>query len=201
MNSLLDMRAKPGDPILAEHWNALLDWLRATQILGGANVRVSRTPNGTFVNAQPGAIPVAGAFDVQLGSDGSGQVATVARGLVEGIEPMLRGVKISGDAKDPAVPAPKLALPKPSAAEGYIYLECKIAKESWRITSIEPVFLAEPPAPKEWTAYKLLAILRQAGEGESAAWSRAHQAVHFDLGHYPYGRKSSGKARHLFFAR
>ena len=194
------MKAKPGEPILAEHWNALLDWLRATQVLGGANVRVSRTPNGTWVTAQPGAIPVAGAFDVRLGSEESGQVATIARGLVEGIEPTIKGVKISGDANTPDLPAPTLALPTPDSAEGYIYLACEIGKESWRITKVEPVFLAAPPAPKEWMAYKLLAILRSEGDSPPA-WTRAHQAVHFDLGHYPYGRKPSGKARHLFFAR
>lgn len=199
MKSLLEMKVRKGEPVKAEHWNALLDWLRATQVVGGSNVRVNRTPNGTYVTALPGALPVSGAFAVSLGTAETGQAATVSRGLVEGVEPTVGtpAKKIGGDAADPNAPLPGLKLPDPSKAEGYIYLRCDLSQESWRIAAAEVIFQAEAPAPKEWTAYKLLAILRKSGE----AWEVAHQAVHFNLGHYAYGRKSSGKARHLFFAR
>lgn len=197
MKSLVELKVAEGEPISAEAWNALVDAIRSAQILGGSNVRVNRTPNGTFVTALPGALPVSGAFAVSLGSSTSGQVCTVSRGLIDGIEPVINEKKISGDPEQPDELPPTLPLPKPSAAEGYIYLECMLGRESWRITKAEITFEAKPPAAKEWTAYKLIAILRKA----DTEWQVAHQAVHFNLGHYPYGHKSSGKARHLFFAR
>jgi hypothetical protein len=90
-----------------------------------------------------------------------------------------------------------LQIPIAVKEEAYIYLKCGISKESWRLEKAEITFEREVPIPKEWTAYKLLAILRKSG----ASWQIAHQAVHFNLGHYAYGRKPTGKARHLWFAR
>ncbi|TSA32136.1 MAG: hypothetical protein D4R65_10075 [Verrucomicrobiaceae bacterium] len=198
MNSLLNMQVKKGDPVLAEHWNSLLDWLRATQIIGGDNVLVSRTPNGTFVRALPTAsAPGAAAWRVSLGASDAEQTATISRGLIEGVEPTIKDKKIGGDPINPDVPAPALPLPKPGAAEGFLYIKATLSKEIWRIEKAEITFEEKAPSAKEWTAYKLLAILRKSGE----AWQLAHQAIHFNLGLYSYGRKPSGKARHLFFAR
>ena len=198
MKSLMDLRVRPGEPVKAEAWNALLDWLRASQVVGGAHVRVARTPHGTFITALPGALPVAGAFAVSLvvGASG-GQAAAVRRGLVEGVEPKINGQKSGGNPEEPDAPLPVLDLPKPTKPEGGIYLKCSMAKQSWRIEKVEITFEATPPAPQPWQAWKLVAILRRSGE----LWEVAHQAVHWNLGHYAYGRKPSGKARHLFFAR
>ena len=200
-DSLQSMRVKRGDPVRAQHWNSLLDWLQQSQIIGGTNVRVSRTPYGTTVDALPTAVQQKGAFAVSLGSDANGQTASVALGLIEGVIPTIKDKKIDGsDAADKTTP-PQLAIEAPSAkTDGYIYLKCTLSKESWRLEKAEITFESKVPAGKEWTAYKLLAILR-CGTGDKPAWELAHQAVHFNLGHYAYGRKSSGIARHLFFAR
>jgi hypothetical protein len=199
MKSLLDLKVQEDEQVSAAKWNALLEHLRASQIVSGAQVRVSRTPSGTLVTARPQAVPIGGAFQVRLGADeaGTGQAAEIGRGLIEGIEPEIGGKKIGGDPAKPDIPPPKLPLPKPSKPEGYLYLKIQLKKENWRIEKAEPVFQEKPPAPGEWVAWKLLAILRRNGD----QWQLAHQAVHFNLGHFPAARKSNGKARHLFFAR
>ena len=40
-------KVKPGDPIRAADWNALLDFVRASQVSPGAGVRMKRTASGT----------------------------------------------------------------------------------------------------------------------------------------------------------
>ena len=40
-------KVKPGDPIRATDWNALLDFVRASQVSPGAGVRMKRTASGT----------------------------------------------------------------------------------------------------------------------------------------------------------
>ena len=40
-------KVKPGDPIRASDWNALLDFVRASQVSPGAGVRMKRTASGT----------------------------------------------------------------------------------------------------------------------------------------------------------
>ena len=196
-DSLQSMRVKKGDPVLAQHWNSLLDWLQQAQVIGGSNVRVSRTPYGTTVDALPVAVqPASGAFAVSLGTGPKGQTSAVSTGLIEGIKPTIDGYKIDGSDTSDKNP-PVLQIPIAVKDEAYIHLKCGISKESWRIEKAEITFECETPAPKEWTAFKLLAILRKSG----TAWQVAHQAVHFNLGHYAYGRKPTGKARHLWFAR
>ena len=203
MKTLLDLQRRPGDPVRAEDYNALLEWLRAVEVRGGPNVMVARTPQGTFITAKPAALPVQGAFEVSVSADGDKQAATVSRGLLEGIEPVMKAgdkdVPISGDAtKDPPAEAPALALPKPATAEGGIYLEAELDKTTWLITRAEVKFYPLPlPSPEPWRARKLLAIVRKAGD----AWEKCFQAVHFNMGHYAYGRRPNGRARHLWFAR
>ena len=199
-DSLQSMRVQKGDPVLASHWNSLIDWMKQLQIIGGTNVRVSRTPYGTTVDALPAAVAQVGAFAVSLGSGPNGQTAAVSLGLIEGIKPTIAGYFIDGTDTSDKKP-PVLQIPIAVKEEAYIHLKCTISKESWRIEKAEITFEREVPVPKEWTAYKLLAILRKSGEAPAASWQVAHQAVHFNLGHYAYGRKSSGKARHLWFAR
>ncbi len=43
----LPSKVKPGDPIKASDWNALIDCVRASQINPGSGVRITRTPSGT----------------------------------------------------------------------------------------------------------------------------------------------------------
>lgn len=43
----LPSKVKPGDPIKASDWNALIDFVRAAQVNPGSGVRVTRTPSGT----------------------------------------------------------------------------------------------------------------------------------------------------------
>jgi hypothetical protein len=194
MKTLLDLQKRPGDAVLAEDFNALLDWLRAVEVRSSPGVRVTRTSAGTFITATASALPVAGAFDVTV----TGQDAQIRRGLVEGIEPVIKDVRIGGDeAATPPVAPPVLKLPAPTGAEGYIYLEAELNQGTWRIAKVEPKFYAAPPSPEPWKARKLLAILRNSGN----AWEKALQAVHFNMGHYAYGRRPNGRARHLWFAR
>jgi hypothetical protein len=43
----LPSKVKPGDPIKAADWNALVDFVRASQVSPGAGVRIQRTASGT----------------------------------------------------------------------------------------------------------------------------------------------------------
>ena len=43
----LPSKVKPGDPIKASDWNALIDFVRSAQVNPGSGVRVTRTPSGT----------------------------------------------------------------------------------------------------------------------------------------------------------
>jgi hypothetical protein len=52
----LPPKAKPGDPIRAADWNALIDFVRAAQIVPGSGVRVTRTPSGTALAVAPGRV-------------------------------------------------------------------------------------------------------------------------------------------------
>lgn len=196
MQSLVDLRVSPTEVVRASHWNSLLAWLRSAQILAAPGVRVMRTPNGTMVTATPVALPARGAFAVSVGSAGEGQAARVSPGMVEGIVGSM-GVDAVSLLDDPA---PALPLPDAAGAagEGYIYLRISMTK-SWYVERSEVIFSAVPLAAEPWLAHKLVAILR--ADPDAGTWSVALQVVHFNLGHYAYGRKPSGIARHLFFAR
>ncbi len=197
VKTLLDLRKRPGQPVLAEDFNALLDWVQRVEVRGGPGLRVSRTAAGTFITVVPSPLAVGGGvFEVQVtAGPGGGQAVRVGRGLVEGIEPVIDGVPLGAD------PAPLLELPRPEAAEGYVYLQGELESPGWRLRRVVVAFRTTPPAAEPWRAWKLVAILRRAGQGEGARWEKALQAVHFNMGHYAYGRRPTGRARHLWFAR
>lgn len=197
MKSLLDLRRTPGQPISASDWNALLRWLHATQLRPGPGIRLARTPSGTIVTATPAPIAPSGPFLPALTTTHDGrQAIQFTRGLIAGVEPRIGSTPIGGHPGRPNDPPPALPLPPPDTQLGYIYAQCALDRATWRINSSEVIFLPEPPPPAAWTAHKLLALLQRNGR----AWAIALRACHFNISHYPYGRKPNGLARHLWFA-
>jgi len=113
---------------------SFIAWLKAHRIESGRGIRIRRTINGTIVSANIPNPVFLGAFTVSLVDGGQ---FSVARGFVNGIEPKINGVPITGEGEKPR---PTLKVPQSFDKNGraWALIEVKINKNSLRIDPEDP---------------------------------------------------------------
>lgn len=114
---------KRGDKVIPA-WNALLRHIRRLQILPGKGIMLTKSASGTVINSRAAAQAFRGAFWTTFGGDG----VTIARGLVNSVEPLISGKKISD-------PEAVLKFDDDWDDEGraYVSLAVKVTSEAGRI--------------------------------------------------------------------
>lgn len=189
----LSLFVKPGQPITAALWNKLAAAARSCRILAGDGVRLRQTPDGTLISCsvwKPWSHP----FKVSL----SGDTATVGRGLVDGVEPKIKGVPIGGDPAN-GKPQPKLEIREPEFDEegrGWIAVEVTCDSEKWDVTEATIVQVADLKSADPLKGLHPLAMIRDTG----GATMTLFQIAHFNLQHRADVREGGKAARHFFWA-
>jgi len=186
---LRDLMVKPGDPVMPA-WRRLLDWAKQFRLYSSNEIRLTRTPQGTYIVAEPSGVSFIHPFRVSITSS---QVI-IRPGAVEDIYPRIGGVAI--DAK----PAPQLQLGKPNA-EGRSWVALEVTTKDGVIDpedkgAVVIRHVSSLARTREEVGIQPLAMLVWSG----STVSEVHQIVHHSLGHY-YVRPTEGRGgRHLFFA-
>ena len=201
---------KPGDPIpnLASFWTGLRDAARRRRLLPGVGVRLRETPTGTIINFDATAAlwnhPWAPAL-------ASGEL-TLSPGLVDGLEPTIGGIPMSGDANN-KVPTVTIDLQK-FTAKGRSVVAVEIeCDEQWLIKSAIIVQVAQlddvegaspgverpllpPTLPKRKTRCALVQLRKSASGAVTAVPIEMFNLKHLVL--FPAGTTDETKARHWF---
>jgi hypothetical protein len=194
--SFTQYRRRTGDPIRAQDWNAVLAEL---------DRRLGFPSSGRARRVRSASSAGDVAFEASLSQVGDHWEATFARGLIAGYEPVIGKLKISDiDPATKTFPVLRIDPAKDIDAKtgtGYVYARLSLTND-WGILKIEPVCLPAPPdAPaRKWKAYKLLALLVRTPPGDTGATLDVWQAVEHNLGWAAIQRRTSGDARHLFWA-
>ncbi|EDY21070.1 hypothetical protein CfE428DRAFT_1363 [Chthoniobacter flavus Ellin428] len=127
-----------GQPITAELWNKLVAAVRSVRLLPGDGARLRSTPDGTLVGFDAAPSPWPHAFQVTLFGQTAAQISS---GLVNGIEPKIGDVPMSGTDKQPP---PRLEFGKLKLDpnnRGYVAIEIT-CDDKWKITTMEMVQVA-----------------------------------------------------------
>lgn len=194
---------RAGDLVLPA-WHKLLEALRSFQLYGGRGILLSKSSLGTVVNVREQVVGFVGAWDVQR----KGSVVTVGLGLVNGLEPLINGIPITGNEKE-GKPSLKLRLDRfDKTGRSWISLRVKIDPETGRI--IQPDEKGEGELeltieqrdnllradPDDSTiGFKAIAMLKRAVDDDST-FGDLHQALWFDQQHRTV--KQNEKWRHFF---
>lgn len=128
LESLLARRGQRIKPRVAK----FLQWLKGQQLSAGRGIRLIKSENGTIIKAAVPTQAFVGAFYVTPVSDNE---LIVGAGYVNGIEPTIDGVKISGDGEA----QPKLPMPTEfEDNRAWVYVEVTVNEESMRIDAEDP---------------------------------------------------------------
>lgn len=169
--------------------------------LPGRDVRRRILPWGTSMcfsggGGVGGTSPIFAPTVARAGEDGFR--VSWERGLIEGVEPKIDGVPISGkrDATGKVIVKPPVFTVPPSAfkdGEAKIYFKGTVSTE-WATTKLEPFASADVPASKDYTFYKLALLVFSDG----TFW----RALYSNQGHLAIGTTAgSGTATHLFWSK
>ena len=186
---LRDLMVKPGDPVLPA-WRRLLDWAKQFRLYSSNQIRLTRTPQGTYIVAEVSR----GSFDHPFRVSVTSGEAFVRPGTVEDIYARIGGVGAD------KTPAPKLPLGKPNA-EGRSWVVVEVTVKDGVIDPEDKGAVVIRHASslartREEVGIQPLAMLVWSG----STVSEVHQIVHHSLGHY-YVQPAEGRGgRHLFFA-
>ena len=108
---------------------SFLAWLRSQRIEAGPGIRILRTAAGTCVSANVPSPTFLGDFTVSLTEEGR---FYVARGFVNGIEPKINGIPITGD-KDNERPSLKLPKEFDKSGRAWALVQVTLNKQTERI--------------------------------------------------------------------
>lgn len=206
------LSVRVGQPITARLWDGLVARVRAARLLEGPGIRLQHTPDGTIISAKGSdAGRYVHPFQVSI----AGDRLMIRAGLVNGIEPRIKGIPLSGDAKNPQ---PSLDFKRPKLDQdgrGYAALELGCGAD-WQIPNLgaEIVQVAawdtetgEPGIPTESRGAAgipglsgrrvryPIALLRRNKAGAIDVF----QIVHFNVSHSAKPRDTkSDIARHFF---
>jgi len=131
VNELERLLARPGQRV-KPRLKKLLTWLRKQELTAGRGIKLVQSENGTIISARVPNKAFVGAFYV---TPVNGNELIVGPGYVNGIEPTIKGQKISG--ADSAQPT----LSMPSEFEdnrAWVYVEVKLNEETERIDPQDP---------------------------------------------------------------
>ncbi len=214
MSSLQWPEVRPGQPITAELWNLARAAHRASLLRSGPGIRLRQTPDGTIISG-PDAGP---AWDHPFNVSLIDSRAKITPGTVNGIEPRIDDVPLSGtdDDEPPVIEWDRLNVD--DDGRGYIALELT-CDEKWKIkpellTLVQVAYFdsedgEEPPEGSGGPASAggvpglsgrraryPIAMLRQRASGHVDVF----QIVHFALQHRAQPRNEAAEvARHFFW--
>ena len=90
---LFDLEVRPGDEVLPA-WEEMRRAVLALRLVQGTGIRLTESELGTVISAEDGGASFSHPFTPAL----SGTGIYFSKGLVNGVEPVINGVPISGDA-------------------------------------------------------------------------------------------------------
>lgn len=179
---LQDLQVRQGDPILPA-WKRLLAWARQFRLEAGKGIRLTRTPNGTYIVAEPLFTSWDHPFKVTV-SDGQ---ARVLPGTLNSEMPLLGGKALDAE----PVPALRLTGGPNGDLRSWLCLDVEV-EENERATithtrELEHKHVGRHP----------LAML--VWNPDRATVRRVHQITHFNLQHRLVKGASGRPDRHFFW--
>jgi len=182
----MDLRAlevKPGDPVTPA-WKRLLEWAKRFRVIQTNGIRLTVTPQGTYVVADVRGSSWGHPFKVSLGSS----EATISTGVVEDVVPEIG--KVALDAETP----PTLRITGKPNKDGVSWVVLEVSADSKTATVKHTNTLERTD---EQIGVQPLAMLRWSGD----APTQTFQIVHHNLGHAFIAATETRGSRHLFWAK
>ena len=186
--NLRDLHVKKGDPVLPA-WNRLLAWAGQFRLFAGRGVRLTRTPNGTFIVVEQKSAPWDHPFKVMVGDN----EATVLMGTLNNLVPTIAGKPL--DAESP----PRLKINGGPNAElrSWICLDVRVDAKTGVINEKGVVIAHAREAESRESGRHPLAML--VWNTDRATVRRVHQITHFNLQHRFIKGQAGKPSRHLFW--
>ncbi len=192
-----ELYVQRGDAILPA-WNKLLNWAKQFRVLAGRGIRLTRTPNGTYIVAELQASAWDHPFRVML----SGKEVTVGMGTLNNRIPTINGVALDG-----AQAVPKLKLTGVPNAElrSWVCLQVRVDRHSGEINTDDENAVSivhkndiENGLPSDGSI-GLHALAMLVWNPDRSSVKRLHQVTHFHLQHRWLKGIDQQPARHLFW--
>lgn len=181
-----------GGDLVLPAWNKLVAFMAANRIRAGDGVVISRSPLGVLISAKRNLSSFRGAFRISF----EGEKIKVGRGFVNGLEPLIEKIPITGTDK---LPPPSLALKEDKFDEtgrSWICIIGKVDPKSGRI--VEPKKGTDGKTsgklelwieqrdnrtdPDDLLAIKPIAMLKRPAK-EKKGFGTLHQIALFDYQH------------------
>lgn len=189
--NLRDLHVRKGDPVLPA-WNNLLDWAKQFRLFAGRGVRLTRTPNGTFIVAEQQSTPWDHPFKVTV----SATEATVLLGTLNNQVPMISGKRLDEE----VAPQLKLAGGPNRDRRSWVCLDLRVDVKTGAIDPDDPKSVvlthAREPESSEFGRHPLAMIL---WDVDRSTIRRVHQITHFNLQHRFIKAQAGKPSRHLFW--
>lgn len=167
-------------------------------LLNTPGVRLRKLPWGIIpsfrsTSSAGGTSPIFTPTVTRRGRDGF--LVSWERGLIDGVEPQIDGVPISGArANGEAGKPPVFFVPSEAFKDGEakVYFRGTIAL-GWIVTKLVPFASPEVPKTRPWSCDKLALLLFADG----TFW----RALYANQGHLAINRRTDGTAQHLFWSK
>jgi len=192
-----ELYVQRGDAILPA-WNKLLNWAKQFRVFAGRGIRLTRTPNGTYVVADLQASTWDHPFRVTLGS----KELTIGMGTLNNRIPTINGVALDGAQ---AVPKLKLASGPNAALRSWVCLQVRVDRQSGEINTDDENAVSivhrndiENDLPSDGTV-GMHALAMLVWNPDRSSVKRLHQVTHFHLQHRRLKGTDQQLARHLFW--
>ena len=192
-----ELYVQRGDAILPA-WNKLLNWAKQFRVLAGRGIRLTRTPNGTYIVADLQASTWDHPFRVMLG----GKEVTVGMGTLNNRIPTINGVPLDGAQ---AVPRLKLASGPNAELRSWVCLQVRVDRQSGEINTDDETAVSivhkndiENGLPSDGII-GLHALAMLVWNPDRSSVKRLHQVTHFHLQHRWLKGTNQQPARHLFW--
>lgn len=177
--------AVPGQ-LIKPRLKEFLLWIKRQQLEAGYGIRLKKTSQGTIIEAAVPSPAFVGAFCVSPAPNSS---YYVSRGFVNGAEPTINGIRVSGE---PEKPRPSIKAPDEFDGNGrsYIYLEATVGDDG-RIDQKNPQSLIVGAGKSLASGDKLkgrhaIAMLRETSKGSPPI---LYQVAYFSYRHAFNGKK------------
>jgi hypothetical protein len=177
--------ARPGQRI-KPRVSALLLWIKRQQLEAGYGIRLKKTSQGTMILAAVPSPTFIGDFYVSLAPENS---FYVSRGFVNGIEPTINRIRITGES-DKQRPSIKVPTEFDENGRAYIYIEATVG-DNGRIDDTKPESLIVDAGKSLASGDRLkgrhaIAMFRETSQGKSPI---LYQVAYFSYRHAFNGKK------------
>jgi hypothetical protein len=197
-----ELYVQRGDAILPA-WNKLLNWAKQFRVFAGRGIRLTRTPNGTYIVADLQASTWDHPFRVSLG----GKELTIGMGTLNNRIPTINGLPLDGAQAGKAQAVPKLKLTSGPNAElrSWVCLQLRVDRQSGEISADDENAVSivhksdiENGLPSDGSI-GLHALAMLVWNSDRSSVKRLHQVTHFHLQHRWLKGTDPQPARHLFW--